>query len=120
MARTSLTVTTSLGSYGDYSVANAADMTMAAADTSNQNQFTASGNDLIVAHNTGASPYTVTINSVDDRYGRAENIAAYSLGAGEYAVFGPFKKHGWGQTDKMIYLEASNADVKFGVVKIQA
>lgn len=118
MARTALTITTSQGSYGGYA-AGAADMTMAAADLGNKNLFTASGRDLVVAHNTGGSARTITITSTDDRYGRPEDIAAYSLGAGEYAIFGPFKKHGWIQTDGTIYLEANNAEVKFGIVKIQ-
>lgn len=117
MARTDLTKTTALGAYGTYAV-NAADLTMAAADVVNKNQFVASGNDLIVAHNTGASAYTVTISSAPDPYGRSGDIAAYSIGAGEYAVFGPMKLPGWMQTDGKVYLEASNAAVKFGVVAL--
>jgi len=121
MARTTLTKTTALGAYGDYSVANSADMTMAAADTSNQNQFVASSRDLVIAHNTGGSAYTITVTSVDDpHYGRQGDIATYSLGAGEYAIFGPFKRPGWVQSDGYVYLEASNALVKFGVVALPA
>ena len=119
MARTTLTKTTALGAYGDYSVANAADMTMTAADTSNDNQFVASSKDLVIAHNTGGSAYTVTITSAaDPTYGREGDITTYSLGAGEYAVFGPFKRPGWVQSDGYVYLEASNASVKFGVVAL--
>lgn len=117
MARTNLTKTTALGAYGSYAV-NAADLTMAAADVANKNQFTATGKDLIVAHNTGASAYTVTISSAPDPYGRSGDITAYSLGAGEYAVFGPMELTGWMQTDGKIYLEAENAAVKFGVVAL--
>ena len=118
MARASLTPKTALGSYGNYSVANSADLAMAAANASDLNQFVASGNDLIFAHNTGSSAYTVTISSVADSYGRTGDITTYSLGAGEYAVFGPFKLTGWMQTDGKIYLAASNAEVKFGVVAL--
>lgn len=117
MARTSLTKTTALGAYGSYS-ANAADLTMAAADTSNLNQFTANGNDLVIAHNTGGSAYTITITSVADPFNRTGDIATYSLGAGEYAIFGPFKAAGWQQSDGKIYLQASNAAVHFGVVAL--
>lgn len=117
MARATLTKTTALGKWGDYSVANSADLTMAAADASNKNQFVATGNDLVVAHNTGGSAYTVTVTSVEDPVtGRTGDVSAYSVGAGEYAVFGPFSMYGWVQSDGFIYLEASNASVKFGVV----
>lgn len=116
MARTSLTKTTALGGYGSYA-ADAADLTMEAADVTNGNQFVASGNDLVIAHNTGASAATITIRSVADPYGRTGDIS-YSLGAGEYAVFGPFPCLGWQQSDGKIYLEASSADVKFGVLAL--
>ena len=119
MARTNLTKVTALGKWGDYSVPNAADMTMAAADTGNKNMFLATGNDLVVAHNTGGSAYTVTITSVEDPVtGRTGDVTTYSVGAGEYAVFGPFSLYGWAQSDGYIYLEASNASVKFGVVAL--
>lgn len=117
MARTSLTPKAALGAYGSYA-ADAADLPMTAADVANMNQFTASGRDLVVAHNTGGSAYTVTITSSPDPYGRSRDIATYSLGAGEYAVFGPFELTGWVQTDGKVYLQASNAAVKFGVVAL--
>jgi len=118
MARTSLTKTIALGGYGNYATAGVADLTMAVADTSNLNQFTANGNDLVIAHNTGGAAYTVTIPSAPDPYGRTKDIAAYQLDAGDYAIFGPFALSGWVQTDGKIYLQANNAAVKFGVVQL--
>ena len=54
--------------------------------------------------------------------GFSENVStdvdAYSIAAGEYAVFGPFKRPGWVQADGYVYLQASNAAVKFGVVAL--
>lgn len=121
MARTTLTKTTALGAYGDYSVANAADLTMTAADTSNQNQFVASSRDLVIAHNTGGSAYTVTVTSAEDpHYNRSGDITTYSIGAGEIAILGPFKRPGWVQADGYVYLEANNAAVEFGVVQLSA
>ncbi len=119
MARTVLTKLVALGTRTDaYAAANSADLTMAAADVANKNQFAASGKDLVIAHNTGASPYTITVTSVADGLGRTGDIASFSLGAGEYAAFGPFYPDGWVQTDGKVYLEASNASVKFGVVDL--
>lgn len=117
MPRTTLTALAALGPWGAYSVANSADLPMSAADVGNKNQVAATGNDLVIAHNTGGSPYTITITSIaDPRNNRTGDITTYSLGAGEYAAFGPFKGVGWKHTDGYIYFEASNALVKFGIV----
>lgn len=115
MARTTLTKTEAKkNGYGSTLVA----LTMAAADTTNQNDFVAEGDDLIVIHNTGGSPYTVTINSVADPFGRTQDVNAVSVPAGEYRIFGPLKTLGWMQSTGKIHLEASNAAVKFGIIKL--
>lgn len=119
MARQSHTPLTVLGTKTSAYTANGADLTMTAADASNKEQVTITGKELVIAHNTGASAYTVTISSVADAAaGRTGDVSAYSLAAGEYAVFGPFDLDGWEQSDGKLYFEASNASVKFGVVRI--
>lgn len=114
MPKTTLTKTTAPGSYATAGVA----LTMAAADVGNKNQFVASGEDLVIAHNTGATEHTITINSVADPYGRTGDITAEAIAAGAYKIFGPFKTAGWRQSDGRIYLEANHAEVKFGVVEL--
>jgi hypothetical protein len=118
MPRTSLTKTTPRGAFGTYS-ADSADVTFTAADTVNLNQFRATGNNLVIARNTGGSAYTVTITSTPVN-GRSGDIATYSIGAGETAVFGPFlgNQNGWTQSDGYVYLQASNAAVTFAVIAI--
>lgn len=118
MGRTSLTKTVALGSYGNYATAGVAELIMAAADTANNNQFTANGNDLVIAHNTGGSACTITVISSADPFGRIKDITTYSIDAGDYAIFGPFALTGWVQSDGKIYLQASDASVKFGVVHL--
>jgi len=119
MARTTLTKTTALGAYSaSYATANAADATFTAADASNGNQFVAGNNDLVVVRNSGASPYTLTISSVVDPYARTGDITTYSIGAGEYAVFGPFRNVGWMQSDGYVYLTGSNASLLIGVIAL--
>lgn len=99
--------------------ANSADLPMTAADVVNKEQFVATGKDLTIAHNTGISTRTITITSVaDPKNRRSGDITTYSLGAGEYAAFGPFEREGWMQSDGNIYLEASHADIKFGIVTL--
>jgi len=94
------------------------DLTLAAADVGNKNQFLPSGNDLIIAQNSGASPYTVTLNSSVDGQNRTGDITAYSLDAGDVIIIGPLKTLGWVQADGYVYLEASNASVKIGIVAL--
>lgn len=114
MPRTVLTKTAATGSTNYAGVV----LTMTAADISNLNEFAASGKDLIVAHNTGGSSYTITVTSAADPYGRTRDISAVSIATGAYMVFGPLELTGWQQTDGRIYLQANNAAVKFGVVSL--
>lgn len=118
MARQSHTPLTALGTKTDDYTAGAADVTMTAADVANKEAVAITGNELVIAHNSGASPYTVTISSVVDDLGRTGDISAYSLAADDYAVFGPFGLEGWRQSDTKLYFEANNVAVKFGVVKL--
>lgn len=100
--------------------ANSADLPMTAADAVNKEQFVMTGKgEIVIAHNTGASTRTITITSVaHPNSRRTGDITTYSLGAGEYAAFGPFEREGWIQSDGNMYIEASHAEVKFGVITL--
>lgn len=115
MARTALTVTNIPTPYAGAGVA----ITMTAADISNQNRFPLTGREIVIAWNSGVSSRTVTITSVDDAYGRQEHITAESIAAGAIRVYGcGLAIEGWQQTDGNLYLEANNAEVKFGILKL--
>lgn len=114
MAATALTKSSAGGGYASAGVA----LTMAAADVANGNKFTASGSDLIVIENTGASTYTFTITSVADAFGRTGHITTENITAGQTKIVGPLPLAGWAQTDGTIHCSASNAAVKFGVVSL--
>lgn len=115
MARTALTKTAVPSPYGGAGVA----VTMTAADTTNKNKFPLTGREIVIAQNTGASSRTVTITSVDDRYGRSEDIAAEAIAAGAIRVYGPgLAIEGWQQADGSLYLEANHAEVKFGILQL--
>lgn len=120
MPRTTLTALTALGPYNPdaYAVANAADLTMTAADVANSNEVVATDRQAVFAHNTGAGAATVSVTSTNDPYGRRSHIVTYSIGAGEYAIFGPFRLLGWQQTDGKLYFAASSADIKLGVINL--
>lgn len=118
MARQTLNKQIPLGPYPILPVAaDALDLTQTVADVVNKEQFVPSGDDLVIAHNTGAAPYTITFTSMADDKNRTGDISAYSLGAGEHAIF-RFKKPGWMQSDGRVYLEASNAAVKWSVIQL--
>lgn len=119
MTRVTLTANVPLGTLGaPYATANAADLTMTAADASNKQQVAHSGKILVIARNSGAVARTVTITSTVDYKGRTGDVSAYSIGAGEYAAFGPFDLDGWVETDWKLYFEANNAEVFLGVVDL--
>jgi hypothetical protein len=96
---------------------NSLDLTEVAADIVNKNRVVHTGKEVIVAHNTDVGAVTVTITSVPV-HGRSGDVTAYSLGAGEIALFGPYPTTGWRQTDGYLYFEASDVDCKFAVLKL--
>lgn len=112
MAATTLTKTVSPGKYSQTGTA----VTMAGADVGNGNDFAQDRDVLVIAQNTGGSPYTVTITSqADPQYGRTGDVNAQSLAAGEIRIFrltGP----GWADSNGKINISATNAAVQFGVV----
>lgn len=120
MARATLTKITPLGSYPALAlVADSADITFTAANATDKEQFVMSGNDLLLAWNTGAGARTVTLtSSADPNNRRTGDITTYSIGAGEIAVFGPFKKDGWVQSGNYMFIEAAHAEVKWAVITL--
>lgn len=118
MPRVTLTKQVPLGPYPSLPVgAGTMTLTETAADITNKEQFVPSGDDLIIAHNTGLSARTITITSVVDERKRTGDITTYSIAAGGIAVF-RITKPGWMQTDGRIYIEANNAEVKWAVVQL--
>lgn len=118
MPRVTITKQIPLGPYPTLPVAtNALDITQLAADVTNKEQFVPSGDDLVIAHNTGGSANTITLTSAADALNRTGDISTYSVGAGELAMF-RYKKPGWMQSDGRVYLEASNAAVKWSVIQL--
>lgn len=116
-ARTSVSVIDPVSINGTIS-ANGADITMTAGDAANGNSCALTGRLFLFVYNSDASAQTITITSVADNLGRTGDISAYSVGAGEFALFGPFPNHGWRQTDGKLYFTVSDAAVKVAPVKV--
>jgi hypothetical protein len=113
-----LTAQTPAGPYPGIVGAGALALTFAPADVANGNAFPLSGHELLVAWNSGASAYTVTLTSTPDSRGRTSDITAYSIAAGGFAVFSYVAgTEGWIQSDGNAYVSASNAAIQFAVIR---
>jgi hypothetical protein len=122
MPRTALVPVKPLGPYPipTQPAVTTLDFTFAASDNVNGNQFPASGADLLLVQNTNAAPQTFTVRSAPDLLGRSVDIAAYSVGIGLFSQFKISTQVGWVQPDGNIYLDSSNANIKFAITKLNA
>ena len=114
MAETPLTVTTAPGAYASAMTV----VTMTATDVANGNSFGATNNDLILAWNDSATPYTVTITSQADDKGRLGTITTQAIAADAHLILGPMKTPGWADSGNLINVTASNVAVKFGIINL--
>jgi hypothetical protein len=92
-------------------------LTLVAADTTNKEEVAMSDRIMVIANNTGGSAYTVTVNSTALN-GRLGDITAHSIAALGITMFGPFPSSGWSTVGGKLEFEASNAAIKFAVVKV--
>jgi hypothetical protein len=92
-------------------------VTETAEDVVNHSQFAWTGGELILVHNTHATTtWTYTLTSAPDERGRVKDITTQSIVAGAFHVIDPLSAAGWRQSDGNVYLTASDATVKFGVI----
>lgn len=99
--------------------AGSADFTWQAADQANDGNDTPhTGREILLVRNDNAGAQTVTIHSIADPYNREGDITAYSMAAGDYAVFGPFQSAAWRQSDGKLWFNGSAADVFFAVLRL--
>ena len=86
--------------------------------------FTVTGREILLVQNSHATTaYTITISSVADERGRTGDITAYSLAAGEIAMFGIALTNspGWKNTStQLIAITPNNAAIKWAVLKLPA
>jgi hypothetical protein len=98
--------------------ADSLDIALTPADPVNFQQTPMSTPFYLIALNTGASNYTVTITSVPDSKRRSGDITGYTLAPGDMVILRFDNTEGWKQADGMLYYQASNAAVKFAVIPI--
>jgi len=123
MARLSITVQEPAGFWPALPLtAGAEDFTWTAsgADFADGFSFTNTGREIILVRNDNVGAQTVTISSVAiDPSKRSGDITTYSMGAADYAWFGPFKPEGWNQSGtSLLYGAVSAADLYIVVVRL--
>jgi hypothetical protein len=119
MARaTALTVQQLTGPYPTALVLD--DLTFAASDggANDGDQFTFTGNEIIIAYNSGATPRLVTLESVADPQGRVGNVTK-TVAAGAWAIFQASEQTGWLQSNGMFYLNAAHLELQFAIVRLK-
>jgi hypothetical protein len=119
MARQTLTKQTPKGPYPTLPVAvNSLDVAWTAANATDKEQFVPGNDTLVLVKNSHATlAKTITFTSKADSQNRTGDVTAYSLGAGEIAMF-RFKKAGWMQSDGKIYMEAESSDISYAVIQL--
>src|SRR4051812_19279014 len=118
MARTNIAAQTTPGAYPSLPIApDARDITFTGSDVPNGNETPLiEAKTLVLVHNTEAvTARTCTFVSVADTLNRTGDITAYSVEAGETALFGPFKTVGWASSGKLRF-DGSNIALKFAVI----
>jgi hypothetical protein len=119
MARLALTKNNTLGSYPVTPlVANSADVTFTAAGAQFADGFSfeATGGDILLVKNGNVAAQTITLQSMPDAHNRKGDISAYSIGAGEEAVFDFSQIAFWKQADGKVYGSVTATDVSLAVI----
>lgn len=121
MPRTQVALSTPIASYPVLPlVANAADAVQVAADVVNKNQiaFGTAPRLLVLVINTHASlAYTFSVTSAPDTFNRVGDIVTYSVEFGEVVPL-VLPRTGWRQSDGNLYIEGSNAAIKFVAIQL--
>lgn len=118
MARTVLSIITPQGPHPGTVAADALDFAFTASDDVNGNEFAHTGKELILIQNIDAGPQTFTATSVPDPQNRSMDITTYSVGAAEFAALLATAITGWRQTDGNFYLDSSDANILFAIMRL--
>ena len=119
MARVLVAAATTPGAYPTLQpTANSQDVTFQAADAALGNYTpVVEAKTLVLVQNIAVGAKTVTFTSIVDTLNRTGDITAYSVGAGEIAIFGPFKAVGWSHSGQ-VWMDGEDANIKFAVITL--
>jgi hypothetical protein len=119
MARVLVAPQTTPGAYPTLQpTANSLDVTFQAADSALGNYCAlVEAKTLILVQNVAVAAKTVTFTSVVDDKNRTGDITAYSVGASEIALFGPFRAAGWAHSGQ-VWMDGEDLNIKFAVITL--
>lgn len=107
-----------LGSNGDYSVADSADLQFQLGDDPNENETKIfPGKTLVFIRNPEGFERLIVIPGPNDPYGRPTTIS-YNLPAQGIAMFGPFDEFGWAQPNGKLFLNTIFPTTEYAVLRI--
>lgn len=116
MPATNLPITTPANAWSTTGIA----LTMTAIDNANGNEFVAVRDGLLIAHNTDASPHTLTVTSEPlAPSGRVDDISQ-SIAAGAIRIF-RLARNGWEDSNGKVQLPAGqDATIEVGIVDLSS
>ena len=97
--------------------ATALDFAFSVADSTNFDQFSFTGRELILVQNPTGGALTFTLESTTDLQSRTGDITTYSVGAGLFSCFWAGKVDGWNNAGQF-FLRASASTLKFAIIRI--
>lgn len=81
-------------------------------------EFGVSGREIVIIQNTDVGAQTFTIASGRTVYGHVQNLTAYSLAAGEFAVLFPGALELYRTANGTLLITMSNVAVKVAVIRV--
>jgi hypothetical protein len=114
MGRTALTVQTLSGPHPGV----ADTITFAAGDPGNDNDFTFTGKEIIIAYNSDATAtWDLTLTSIADPFGRLVTLVKEMLPE-TYAIFEASDLTGWLQAGGKFFLTVENVAIELAVIRL--
>jgi hypothetical protein len=92
-------------------------LTFTALDNVNGMEVVASGNDLVLIHNTTGGAVVFTMKSSADPFGRVGDITK-SVPASGFALVGPLGATGWRQTNGRLWFDAAATGLELAVIQL--
>ncbi len=97
----------------------ALDFAFAASVAADDAEFVASGRDLLLVFNNGATPREFELLTVaSPRHNRKADILAYTVGAGLYIAIWLGALDGIMQTDGKVYINSNHLELEFAVLSL--
>lgn len=111
MPRSALTKTVLSGSYPGTGVA----VVWQDSDPVNGNTFAASGKEMILVRNTGATAKQITLQANADPFGRVSDVVE-SIASAAMKAYGPFQLLGWATASGNFEIDSDSTDLEVAVL----